>query len=502
MKSPRIRPFRARPFAVFPLLLALSAFPQGSAWKSAGTLNTVLPEDPAFQPRLDCVLRLVKREYLAGEPVLARLTLHNNTGDGHRVRLRLSENLFHHLDLVGERENGSEVEESEGWKIWKLEKKLGKAKADASRQLELRDEESFTLTVDLAEFLDFGEAGYYTVEGNFSPNILLDGQRWTFKVPEASFRILPGAAESPKPAAETAAREESAAAPPAAFDPRSAGPDRVAERLLEYQVKHRWAEFLELVDAPSLLVNSYTGTEFFERYRSARAAERLVIAAEFRDWLVKNLDYRIDSWELQETRVVGERARVTAQARVRQPRKKWSHQFDIRTGQFVYRWENLEEPDLVQNSVFTLDLERGAQGWKVTRVDVSLRKNPPPTLERAQAPLRREPLVLPNILFARGLSELLPESFPSLDRLRDELLRTPSMKIELRGHTDNVGDRLLNQNLSGARAAAVRQYLVDHGIGAGRIRAEGYGPDKPLTDNRSEAARAKNRRVELVVLEP
>jgi outer membrane protein OmpA-like peptidoglycan-associated protein len=450
---------------------------------------------------LDCVLRLAKREYLAGEPVLGRLTVQNNTGDGHRVRLRLSENLFQHLDLSAELEGGSEVEESESWKIWKLEKKLGKTRADASRQIELRDEESFTLVVNLAEFLDLGAAGSYSAEGQFSPNVLLNGQRWTFQVPECSFRILPGTGDAVKPAAEKLPTREDQT-PAAAFDPRSAGPDRVVERLLEYQEKHRWSDFLELVDAPSLLVNSYTGTEFFDRYRSARADERLVITAEFREWLVKNLDYRIDAWELQETRLVGDRARVTAQARVRQPRKRWSHSFDIRTGQFIYRWENLDEPDLVQNSLFTFDLEKGASGWKVARIDVNLRKNPPPTLERAAAAPRREPLVIPDVLFARGKSELLPESFASLDRLRDEMLRTPAMKIELHGHTDNFGERDLNLRLSRDRAVAVRQYLIDHGIGSGRIRSEGYGPDKPVTDNRSEAARARNRRVEMVVLEP
>ncbi|MBL8995573.1 MAG: OmpA family protein, partial [Spirochaetia bacterium] len=113
----------------------------------------------------------------------------------------------------------------------------------------------------------------------------------------------------------------------------------------------------------------------------------------------------------------------------------------------------------------------------------------------------REGIVLPNILFKLGLAELLPTSFNTLNRLRQELLQNPGVKIELHGHTDNVGDRQMNQSLSESRASAVRQYLIENGIKGERIGTKGFGPDKPITDNSSEAARQKNRRVELVVIE-
>jgi hypothetical protein len=69
---------------------------------------------------------------------------------------------------------------------------------------------------------------------------------------------------------------------------------------------------------------------------------------------------------------------------------------------------------------------------------------------------------------------------------------------EIGGHTDNTGPREFNMQLSRARARSVRQYLIAHGIAPQRLGAQGYGPDRPLGDNNSEAGRAQNRRVEFV----
>jgi outer membrane protein OmpA-like peptidoglycan-associated protein len=71
--------------------------------------------------------------------------------------------------------------------------------------------------------------------------------------------------------------------------------------------------------------------------------------------------------------------------------------------------------------------------------------------------------------------------------------------VEIQGHTDNSGSRDGNQRLSDARANAVRDWLVKAGVAGGRLKAKGYGQDRPLAPNVTEANRAKNRRVQFII---
>ncbi len=73
----------------------------------------------------------------------------------------------------------------------------------------------------------------------------------------------------------------------------------------------------------------------------------------------------------------------------------------------------------------------------------------------------------------------------------------PVLKVEVRGHTDNVGNEAYNRTLSEARARAVMDWLFKHGVSTGRLTAKGYGKTKPVADNNSDEGRAKNRRVEI-----
>ena len=72
----------------------------------------------------------------------------------------------------------------------------------------------------------------------------------------------------------------------------------------------------------------------------------------------------------------------------------------------------------------------------------------------------------------------------------------PTYFIEVQGHSDNVGNYNYNVDLSERRAQAVRTYLIQKGVPMERIAAHGYGPDKPIADNKTKEGRAKNRRVE------
>ncbi|MCS6905874.1 MAG: OmpA family protein [Bacteroidia bacterium] len=107
---------------------------------------------------------------------------------------------------------------------------------------------------------------------------------------------------------------------------------------------------------------------------------------------------------------------------------------------------------------------------------------------------------LNNIQFEFNKATLRPESFVELDRLVSLMNDASTLVIEIAGHTDNVGSPEYNLKLSRERAAAVRDYLLSKGISPDRVRAEGYGETKPLVDNKTEANRAINRRVEFRVI--
>jgi outer membrane protein OmpA-like peptidoglycan-associated protein len=109
-------------------------------------------------------------------------------------------------------------------------------------------------------------------------------------------------------------------------------------------------------------------------------------------------------------------------------------------------------------------------------------------------------IVLKNIFFDINKYELKPESTVELDNLFDLLRDNPSVKIEIRGHTDNVGKASDNMTLSNNRAQAVVKYLVSKGIEQKRLSFKGYGATQPVADNKTEEGRAKNRRTEVRVI--
>ena len=112
--------------------------------------------------------------------------------------------------------------------------------------------------------------------------------------------------------------------------------------------------------------------------------------------------------------------------------------------------------------------------------------------------IRKTGLVALYINFDTGMATIKPDSEKTLDAAAEALKSAPDLRIEVAGHTDNVGKADANRALSEARAQSVMQALVARGIATSRLTARGYGQDRPATDNATEAGRAKNRRVELV----
>jgi outer membrane protein OmpA-like peptidoglycan-associated protein len=110
-----------------------------------------------------------------------------------------------------------------------------------------------------------------------------------------------------------------------------------------------------------------------------------------------------------------------------------------------------------------------------------------------------ERIELKNVNFERTDYKLLPESFETLDKLAKYLIDNPDKKLVLEGHTDNVGNRLLNIELSTKRVMEVKRYLVEKGVSENRIAGKGYGGERPIAGNEVEETRKLNRRVEMVI---
>ena len=112
-----------------------------------------------------------------------------------------------------------------------------------------------------------------------------------------------------------------------------------------------------------------------------------------------------------------------------------------------------------------------------------------------------ESITLKNVFFQTGKYTLLDISIVELDKVVEMMQQHPTMRIELGGHTDNVGSDAMNQKLSEQRAKAVYDYLVQHGVAAERLGYKGYGPSQPVADNSTPEGRRQNRRTVFTIIE-
>ena len=112
--------------------------------------------------------------------------------------------------------------------------------------------------------------------------------------------------------------------------------------------------------------------------------------------------------------------------------------------------------------------------------------------------LAKDGFVALYINFETAKATINPDSAKTLDAAAGALKAAGDLKVEVAGHTDNVGTPEANLKLSQERAQAVMAALVERGIAAARLTAKGYGQASPVADNRTEEGRARNRRVELV----
>ena len=107
-----------------------------------------------------------------------------------------------------------------------------------------------------------------------------------------------------------------------------------------------------------------------------------------------------------------------------------------------------------------------------------------------------KPLVLDGVNFDTAKATIRPESFSRLDTVVDFMAHKQNARVEISGHTDNVGNAKANKTLSEKRAQACRNYLVSKGIDKKRLEAVGFGDEHPIAPNDTDEGRQKNRRIE------
>jgi outer membrane protein OmpA-like peptidoglycan-associated protein len=130
-----------------------------------------------------------------------------------------------------------------------------------------------------------------------------------------------------------------------------------------------------------------------------------------------------------------------------------------------------------------------AEGFKQVEKDILLKR-----IEVGSS------IVLKNIFFDFDKSTLREVSYTELNRLLELLVKSPNLKIEISGHTDNKGSRGYNKRLSLSRAKSVVNYLIDKGIDKNRLEFKGFGFDKPIASNDTDDGRQLNRRTEFTII--
>ena len=109
-------------------------------------------------------------------------------------------------------------------------------------------------------------------------------------------------------------------------------------------------------------------------------------------------------------------------------------------------------------------------------------------------------LTMPNaVTFATNSATLSSVAMDSLNRAAETLVQYPETTITIAGHTDSTGNDAINEPLSNQRASSVANYLVQRGVSGSRVSTIGYGSRQPIASNSTEAGRAQNRRVEILI---
>lgn len=157
---------------------------------------------------------------------------------------------------------------------------------------------------------------------------------------------------------------------------------------------------------------------------------------------------------------------------------------------------------LFNNTSYTMKVK--ANGFEAVEREFKVELHPGDsayTIEfRLKPDKAHQMITLENLIFERGRSKISSSSFEELDRLVDWLNERPNMIIQLEGHTDFEGSDAANLELSQERVDAVKEYLVSKNIKKNRVQTKAFGGTQPLTLERSDEGKRRNRRVEVRVI--
>lgn len=163
-----------------------------------------------------------------------------------------------------------------------------------------------------------------------------------------------------------------------------------------------------------------------------------------------------------------------------------------------------DKDDTVKNAAIGAALGAGV-GYYMDRQERQMREK----MRGTGVDVKRDPktgsldLVMPgNITFAFNSSNISPQFTSTLDTVVKSVREFDKTTLVVKGYTDNVGGAAYNQKLSEKRAYSVASYLANRGVTPQRIKTRGYGMSNPVASNNTDAGRAQNRRVEIVILPP
>lgn len=147
----------------------------------------------------------------------------------------------------------------------------------------------------------------------------------------------------------------------------------------------------------------------------------------------------------------------------------------VKSKGYLFHSENIDLPEAAEFQEFNLDID-------LKKIDIG------------------STVVLNNIFFDFNATTIKSESVNELERLVRLIKENPTIKIEIGSHTDDIGSEDYNEMLSENRSKSVVQYLINHGVTASKLSAKGYGEQKPISTNNTEAGRQINRRTEFKIV--
>ncbi len=453
-------------------------------------------------PKLKVFIKATEWQYALNKPALFKITIINESSNDNVFRLHLYENPFHHFKIKVFDQYENRLPETLNYSTWKgtlIEKN------EKPRRIHLKQGERFTTLIDLSKWVDFNKSGKFFVEGTFFPNPFFEENAYSYKISHLSFNVSKEESQiiyKKKPSKEIVQIQKK-------FESSQSSPKNTVIKHLTSHIEEKWNHFFKTVDTKQYLENSYASTEIYERFKTSKHDERIIILKEFEAFLIKNSDYKIDSFEILETYIKkDEKAEVKVYIKTKNKNEKYSKKFNPLTGQIEDIWKSSDVYTFLQDKIFQYYLEKTQEEWKIIQKKIKILKKDITkaketktvttfTEQKSQIPPTFIPII-ENVIFKRGQSEFITNSYPTLKKASKLLKQFPYLFITIRGHTDTEGNSELNYQLSLQRVLAVKNHLIKNGLSKKRIQLEAYGEKKPIYQEEDENLKEKNRRVEII----